>query len=326
MKKNKFLLFAITCSALLAGCVKEAAYDKKTDADDLAAVYLQQAVTFPQDLTTFPFTDAARTFTFNAGFGAVGYSSKDIRVKFEIDNAAFDSINLVRQVAGLPLYLKFPADAFSIDVMETTIPSGRLTSGTITVNYFSKKFDPLLNYLLPISIKEASGYNINPKLKTVFVAVSKLQGKVVPTSLKATWDVTASSEELVGEGAVNGRARAAIDGDINTFWHSNWASTAPPFPHWLNIDMKQLYFIDKIALHPRNNNSNGFTRFKLEGSIDGTTWILFGDNLVFDPANRSFQEYAVTPTELRYIRITALQAANPANTSTHLGEINVYKY
>lgn len=326
MKKNKFLLFAITCSALLAGCVKEAAYDKKTDADDLAAVYLQQAVTFPQDLTTFPFTDAARTFTFNAGFGAVGYSSKDIRVKFEIDNAAFDSINLVRQVAGLPLYLKFPADAFTIDVMETTIPSGRLTSGTITVNYFSKKFDPLLNYLLPISIKEASGYNINPKLKTVFVAVSKLQGKVVPTSLKATWDVTASSEELVGEGAVNGRARAAIDGDINTFWHSNWASTAPPFPHWLNIDMKQLYFIDKIALHPRNNNSNGFTRFKLEGSIDGTTWILFGDNLVFDPANRSFQEYAVTPTELRYIRITALQAANPANTSTHLGEINVYKY
>lgn len=326
MKKNKFLLFAITCSALLAGCVKEAAYDKKTDADDLAAVYLQQAVTFPQDLTTFPFTDAARTFTFNAGFGAVGYSSKDIRVKFEIDNAAFDSINLVRQVAGLPLYLKFPADAFSIDVMETTIPSGRLTSGTITVNYFSKKFDPLLNYLLPISIKEASGYNINPKLKTVFVAVSKLQGKVVPTSLKATWDVTASSEELVGEGAVNGRARAAIDGDINTFWHSNWASTAPPFPHWLNIDMKQLYFIDKIALHPRNNNSNGFTRFKLEGSKDGTTWILFGDNLVFDPANRSFQEYAVTPTELRYIRITALQAANPANTSTHLGEINVYKY
>lgn len=322
---KSFFLFVLS-AVVLAACTKEETYNTKTDAAAEAVVYLQQAVTFPQELTTFPFTDAARTFTFNAGFGAVGYSSKDIAVKFEIDNAAFDSINLIRQAAGLPLYLKFPTDAFTVDAMETTIPSGKLTSGTITVNYFSKKFDPLLNYLLPISIKEASGYKINPKLKTVFVAVSKLQGKVVPTSLKATWDITASSEELVGEGAVNGRARATIDGDINTFWHSNWASTAPPFPHWLNIDMKQLYFIDKIALHPRNNNSNGFTRFKLEGSVDGTTWILFGDNLVFDPANRSFQEYTITPTELRYIKVTALQAANPANTSTHLGEINVFKY
>ena len=324
-KFKSFFLFTFSAT-LLAACVKEETYNKKTDAALEAVVYLQQAVTFPQDLTTFPFTDDARIFKFNAGFGAVGYAEKDITVKFEINNAAFDSINLVRQAAGLPLYLKFPTNSYSIDAMETTIPSGKLTSGTITVSYFSKKFDPMLSYLLPISIKEASGFNVNPKLKTVFVVVSKLQGKVVPTTLKAAWDITASSEELVGEGAVNGRARAAIDGDVATFWHSNWASTAPIFPHWLNIDMKQLYFIDKIALHPRNNNNNGFTRFKLEGSVDGTNWILFGDNIVFDPANRNFQEYTITPTELRYIRITALQAASPTNTSTHLGEINVYKY
>lgn len=324
-KFKSFFLFSFSVT-LLAGCVKEETYNKKTDAAPEAVVYLQQAVTFPQDLTTFPFTDDARIFKFNAGFGAVGYAEKDINVKFEINNAAFDSINLVRQAAGLPLYLKFPTNSYSIDAMETTIPSGKLTSGTITVSYFSKKFDPMLSYLLPISIKEASGFNVNPKLKTVFVVVSKLQGKVVPTTLKAVWDITASSEELVGEGAVNGRARAAIDGDVATFWHSNWASTAPIFPHWLNIDMKQLYFIDKIALHPRNNNNNGFTRFKLEGSVDGNNWILFGDNIVFDPANRNFQEYPITPTELRYIRITALQAASPTNTSTHLGEINVYKY
>lgn len=324
-KFKSFFLFSFSVT-LLAACVKEETYNKKTDAALEAVVYLQQAVTFPQDLTTFPFTDDARIFKFNAGFGAVGYAEKDITVKFEINNAAFDSINLVRQAAGLPLYLKFPTNSYSIDAMETTIPSGKLTSGTITVSYFSKKFDPMLSYLLPISIKEASGFNVNPKLKTVFVVVSKLQGKVVPTTLKAAWDITASSEELVGEGAVNGRARAAIDGDVATFWHSNWASTAPIFPHWLNIDMKQLYFIDKIALHPRNNNNNGFTRFKLEGSVDGNNWILFGDNIVFDPANRNFQEYPITPTELRYIRITALQAASPTNTSTHLGEINVYKY
>lgn len=326
MTINRSLLFSFACSVFLAGCMKEEAYNKKTDSDNLAAVFIQQATTFPQELTTFPFIDAARTFTFNAGFGAVGYSSRDINVKFEIDGAAFDSVNRARVADGLPQYLAFPANSFNIDKMETVIRSGELTSGSVTVNYFSKKFDPLLNYLLPISIKEASGYAINPKLKTVFIIVSKLQGKAVTTTLKSTWDISASSEELTGEGAVNGRARAAIDGDVNTFWHSNWASTAPPFPHWLSVDMKQLNFVDKIALHPRNNNNNGFTRFKLEGSVDGTTWILFGDNIVFDPTNRTFQEYSITPTELRHIRITALQAASPTNTSTHLGEINVFKY
>ena len=326
MTFNKSLFFVFAFGAALAGCSKEETYNQKSDATSDGVVYLQQATSFPQDLTTYPFIDDARTFKFNAGFGAVGYSSKTIAVKFEIDNAAFDSINLTRQAAGQPLYLRFPTDAYTIDAMETTIASGSLTSGIVTVKYFSKKFDPLLNYLLPISIKEASGYNVNPKLKTVFIVVSKLQGKIVPTALKATWDITASSEELAGEGAVNGRARAAIDGDINTFWHSNWSGAAPLFPHWLNIDMKQLYFIDKIALHPRNNNNNGFTRFKLEGSVDGITWISFGDNLVFDPANRSFQEYSITPTELRFIKVTALQAASPTNTSTHLGEINLYKY
>lgn len=326
MTTNKLLLAFFLCCAGFTACKKDVPYAELTDSKENAVVYVQQALIAPQELTVFPFIDAARTFKFNAGFGAVGRPSSNISVKFEVDNAAFDSVNLVRQAAGQPLYIKFPADAYTVDGMEAAIPAGELTSNSITVSYFSKKFDPAKDYLLTMSIKDASGYRVNGKLKTVFLVVSKLAGKVIPTAAKALWDITASSEELVGEGAVNGRARAAIDGDINTFWHSNWAGAAPSFPHWLNIDMKQLYFIDKIALHPRNNNNNGFTRFDLEGSVDGTAWISFGANLVFDPTNRSFQEFPITPTEIRYIRITALQGANPANKSTHLGEINVYKY
>jgi hypothetical protein len=327
MKKNKSLLVLVVCASMFSGCVKEEAYNKKGDSTADGVVFLQQAVSFPQELTIFPFVDAARTFTFNAGFGAVGYSSKDINVKIEIDNAAFDSINRIRQTAGLPLYLKFPADAYTIDAMETTIQSGNLTSGKINVNYFSKKFNPLMNYLLPMSIKEASGYTVNPKLKTVFIVVSKLQGKLVPTSLKSTWVITADSEELVGEGS-NGGASKAIDGDIATYWHTPWYLSNPPFPHWLRIDMKQPNFIDRISMAPRQNNSNGFVLFKLEGSLDGTTWTMLGNNLVFDPTKRdgTFQEFAITPTSVQFIKITMLQSRVSTEKSTHLGEINVYKY
>ncbi len=319
-----FILSVTLLAVLLNGCKK---LDLTADIPDNPVVYAMQATTDKQELTLFPFIDEARTFKFNAGVGAIGYPGKDITVKFEIDNAAFDSINLARQQAGLPLYLRFPTDAYTIDVMETTIPAGQLTSNSVTVSYFSKKFDPLKNYLLPISIKDASGYVINPKVKTVFIVASKLEGKAITASVKSTWSITADSEELTGEGAVNGRARAAIDGDISTYWHSQWVGTSPPYPHWLSFDMGQAYYIDKIGLAPRQNNSNGFIKFKWEASMDGTNWTTMGDNLVFDPTKRdgTFQDYLVPVTQVRYIKITLLEPRVAGATSTHLGEINVYR-
>ena len=76
MKKINSIFLLVLFASLFSGCVKEEAYNKKVDSPADGVVFLQQAVSFPQELTIFPFVDAARTFTFNAGFGAVGYSSK----------------------------------------------------------------------------------------------------------------------------------------------------------------------------------------------------------------------------------------------------------
>lgn len=326
MNHYKYLFINFLLTATLFSCTKEAAYQQSTDNPSYAQVFLQQAVTFPQELTTFPFTDDARIFSFNAGYGAVGYYSKDITVKFDVDNAAFDSLNTVRKNAGLPLFEKFPAGSYTLSAKESVIRSGELTSSPINISYYSKKFDPALNYLLPISITDASGLSVNPKLKTVFVSVSKLQGKPVPGSIKSTWSIKASGEEPAEN--PNGYAVKAIDGDVNTFWHSPWASSSPPYPHWLQIDMKQQLFIDKVGLAPRQNNGNGFISFKLEASNDGTNWTLLGNNLVFDPNKRdgTFQEYPITPALWQHLKITMLQPRIAGNTSTHLAEINVYKY
>ena len=319
-----FILSVTVFGVLLNGCKK---LNLTSDITDTPVVYAVQATAERQELTLFPFTDDARIFKLNAGVGAIGYPDRDITVKFEIDIAAFDSVNLARQQAGLSLYLSFPTNAFSIDVMEAKIPAGQLLSNSVTVSYFSRRFDPLKNYLLPITIKEASGYAINSKVKTVFIVASKLEGKAITASVKSTWNITANSEELVGEGAVNGRARAAIDGDLNTFWHSQWQGASPPYPHWLNFDMGQAYYIDKIGLAPRQNNGNGFIKFKWEASMDGTNWTTMGDNLVFDPNKRdgTFQDYLIPVTQVRYIKITMLEPRVAGATSTHLGEINVYK-
>lgn len=326
MNKHTFSILYLLSISLLWGCKKETAYNEKSASPENAVIYLQQATTFPQELVTFPFTDDARIFSFNVGLGALGYASKDIPVTFEIDNNAFDSLNKVRSSAGLPLYLKFPNGSFTMSAMEAVIPAGQLTSAVVSLSYFSKKFDPLQNYLLPISIREAAGFNVNPKLKTVFVVVSKLQGKPVPASVKATWGIKASGEEPAE--SPNGFAVKVIDGDVNTFWHSPWAGSSPPYPHWIKIDMKQQQFIDKVGLAPRQNNGNGFISFRLEASNDDVNWTVLGDNLVFDPNKRdgTFQEYPITPALWQHLRITMLQPRVAGNTSTHLAEINVYRY
>src|SRR5690606_25457025 len=52
---------------------------------------------------------------------------------------------------------------------------------------------------------------------------------------RVQWSVTADSEELAG---ASNAASNAIDGNVNTFWHTAYTgSSPPPLPHTLTIDL-----------------------------------------------------------------------------------------
>nr|WP_068887413.1 discoidin domain-containing protein [Pedobacter panaciterrae] len=318
--KIKYNILILLGLGIFLGCKKNDAFNEETDSKKGAQVFLAKANRGLQELQIFPFTDDARSINFGVEFGAVGLPASPIRIKVAIDNRAFDSLNVIRSTSALPLYEKFPADAYSIDRTDLTIPKGGVSSELVNVKYFSKKFDTEKDYLLPISITDASGYDINPNVKTILIVVPKLVEKVASRS---KWKVTASSEELTGEGAVNGHIAAVIDGDINTFWHSSWSTVEPPFPHWLEFNMVDSTYITKIALTPRQNNSNGFTKFKLEASLDGATWTVIGDNLVFNPSLKQAQEYPVEHNWYKYLKLTMLEGKQK---STHLAEFTAYTY
>ncbi|PST82000.1 hypothetical protein C7T94_17595 [Pedobacter yulinensis] len=308
---------------LFAACEKDEPYNEETDSKDNALVFAAKSNKGLQNLTIFPFADTARTFTFGASIGMLGKPASPIPVTFAEDARAFDSLNRQRLSSGQVPYERFPADAYSIDKLNVTIPQGGQTSDLITVKYFSKKFDSQKDYLLPLSITSASGYVINPSVKTVMIVAPRLSERLAS---KTGWTATASSEELAGEGLVNGRASAVIDGDVNTFWHSRYLGAEPTYPHWINIDMKNEIYVTRVDLAPRQNNGNGSVRFNVEGSKDGTTWTTLGSNLTFNPANTSFQAYPVTPGFQRYIRVTLLEPRNAGTRNTHLGEVNIYRY
>ncbi|XBH21035.1 LPXTG cell wall anchor domain-containing protein [Jonesiaceae bacterium BS-20] len=75
--------------------------------------------------------------------------------------------------------------------------------------------------------------------------------------------ISASSEELTGEGLVNGRIAATLDGKVDTFWHSRWSGVEDPAPHTLiygTADGNPIPNVARISLSPRGKPHSG--RFK----------------------------------------------------------------
>lgn len=314
-KYNLLFLFALLA---FSACEKNTSYEEETDSRDGAQIFIAKANRGQQNLTIFPYADTARTFSFGASIGALGYPANNINIRLAIDHKALDSMNAIRVNSALAPYELFPTDAYEIDKLDLMIPKGGMSSDLITIKYYSTKFDSEKSYLLPLSITDASGYALNPTAKTIFIVAPKLEEMPAPT---AGWVASASTEQPNGENT--GLASAVLDGNLTTIWHSRYTAPRSSFPHWLSFDMQTPIYVTKIAMAPRQNNANGFTKFKLEGSLDGSTWFSLGENLVFNPGLLSYQEYPIERQFLKNIRITMLEGKQDL---TFLAEFVVYKY
>jgi hypothetical protein len=132
---------------------------------------------------------------------------------------------------------------------------------------------------------------------------------------RSGWSATASSQETANLPAT------VLDGNTNTFWSSN--ATAA-FPHWLLIDMKKQTVVTKIGLTTKQGDPKGFTKFRLEGSNDGTSFIAIGE-LTFNPALYTEQAFTLSPARnVRYLKLTAIEkAATQTGNITFLAEFSV---
>ena len=68
----------------------------------------------------------------------------------------------------------------------------------------------------------------------------------------------------------------AFDGNVNTFWHTQWSPSAPPPPHDIQIDLGQTYAIDGFRYLPRQDGSpNGrIGQYQFYVSMDGVNWAI----------------------------------------------------
>lgn len=135
------------------------------------------------------------------------------------------------------------------------------------------------------------------------------------------WTVTADSAQAGYE------ASKAIDGNVNSFWHTAYSPTAvAQLPHYIQVDMKKSYVVNGISYQPRQDGgSNGnIGQHTVTLSNDGTTWsapVQFGTWLNDKYTKSTF----FSSTTARYVRITAQTEAQGANNQwSSMAELNVY--
>ena len=142
--------------------------------------------------------------------------------------------------------------------------------------------------------------NFNPQPE---LAVPVLDRLFTPVAGSLPVKNVHADSEPSGYEAVN-----AVDGDPATMWHTAWEGDAPPFPHWLELELEAPVKISGVTLLPRQDgNHNGWIKdYAIYVSTDGSHW---GDPVASGtfPADDQLQtvKFAV-PATGRFVKLVAL--------------------
>lgn len=144
---------------------------------------------------------------------------------------------------------------------------------------------------------------------------------------KAGWTIHGFSSEETDVPSEDGSASNAIDGDLNTFWHTEWsqADPDPSHPHYLQVDLGASYNVCGFRYLPRQDlpEDNGrINAYEFRLSTDGTTWgapVASGNF----PDTSIQQEVNFTSQSARYVEIRALSEHNPGGPYTSIAELDI---
>jgi hypothetical protein len=144
---------------------------------------------------------------------------------------------------------------------------------------------------------------------------------------KSNWKVSSfSSQEPSGEGPPNGLASSIIDGDVNTFWHSQWSGPVATPPHVLTVDMGKSLAVNGFVFTQRQSLTRNIKNMKVETSDNGTTWtVASGSPFLLTQTAPAQTKTLPATVNCRYIRLTVASQSDVYDGSQFaaLGEFDV---
>ncbi|MFE7268729.1 discoidin domain-containing protein [Streptomyces sp. NPDC057592] len=140
---------------------------------------------------------------------------------------------------------------------------------------------------------------------------------------RADWTVKyADSQELSAE---NDPATSVLDGNMSTFWHTQWTnlSPAPAHPHEIQLDMQRTHTVSGFTYLPRQDGSqNGWVgAYEFYVSADGTQWGSAVTTGTF-AADATLKTVRFPAVSGRYVRLRALSEIN-GNPWTSCADLTV---
>lgn len=307
-------------ASLCAGCKDH--YDLPDQpVSSYTQIYMAQAYTSPA-IYNLKISDTAQTMVYSANYGGAEAPAQDIDVNFSVDNALVDSFN---QANGTS-YPVLPEKTYVLGATSAVIPHGSSSTGPL---YISVKtggegaMDILKDFMLAVRIESANA-KINGKLQTAFFKVRAQPNLADYTDYdRSHWNVIGfSSQEASGEGPNNGRAIFCLDGDPNTYWHTQWAGGQPGPPHYITIDMGEVKTLHGLSFLPRQSDNSGKPQnVSVETSLDNVTWTSGGSFTLAN--NKDLQpQFLSSFRDARYFKVTINTSYNA--TYTHLAELNAF--
>ncbi|GAB3654071.1 DUF1735 domain-containing protein [Echinicola sediminis] len=284
-----------------------------------AQLYMPQAINKPSQ-HTLVLKDSAQALVFGAAYGSPELLDMEMGVQFEVAPELVADFNQQNGTA----YAMVPEGSYELSGTQASILSGKMQSESLKVWINpGKGFDFETHYLLPITITSVeSDLPINESLKTTYFLL-EANPPIYEAFDRSEWSILdVSSEEVVGEGENNGNAKHALDGDIGTFWHTQWYGASPGLPHVIAVDMAESRLLSGFSFVQRQNRSSGnVNEIFIELSEDGENWQqveLFPGNLPDDNANNHV--FLKSPQNARYFRVT-ITSTHGDTGHTHLAEI-----
>lgn len=143
---------------------------------------------------------------------------------------------------------------------------------------------------------------------------------VVVTNQIVLTVVKVDSEETAGE---NGSSTNAVDGNPNTFWHTQWQDASPEHPHEIIIELTPPSTIKGFTYLPRQDDSDN-------GSIADYEFYVSDDGMDFGQpvkkgtfgASKDKKTVTFDPVKCRFIKLKALSEIN-GEAWTSAAEIGV---
>ena len=210
------------------------------------------------------------------------------------------------------------------------INTGEINAGVISYGDKEVVVEPATNQVVLTDVPADAEISIVTKVvsgETEYqTAVSKVASSTLVTQIAMdNWTVLEfSSQQESGEGAGGGHASHAIDGDLNTFWHTQYSPNKPGYPHYMVIDMQEAATIQAVAVARRNNNANFASKMRLEVSSDHVNWEVAGEFMPDNTIN-GLQMFRLTnPLSGQYVKLTAVSGAT-SEPYFCLSEVNLYK-